>query len=79
VLKESFKLYKALSEGLINLADRFFEMDHAHAVRGLEAYREAIAGSNSLQARRARDLWAWAVASRAVISRVNLISFIYTV
>jgi len=54
VLKESFKLYKALSEGLINLADRFFEMDHAHAVKGLEAYREAIAGSNSLQARRVR-------------------------
>ena len=26
VAKESFKVYKAISEGLINLADRFFEM-----------------------------------------------------
>ena len=51
VLKESFKLYKALSEGLINLADCFFEMDHAAAAKGLDAYREAIAGSNRLQAR----------------------------
>ena len=50
-LKESFKLYKALSEGLINLADRFFEMDHASAAKGLDVYREAITGSNRLQAR----------------------------
>ena len=34
VLKESFKLYKALSEGLINLADCFFEMDHAAGRQG---------------------------------------------
>ncbi|KAK9841873.1 hypothetical protein WJX81_008520 [Elliptochloris bilobata] len=49
VLKESFKLYKALSEGLINLADRFFEMDHSAAAKGLDAYREAISGSDRLQ------------------------------
>ena len=50
MLKESFKVYKVLSEGLINLADRFFEMDHAAAAQGLDVYREAIAGSNRLQA-----------------------------
>ena len=27
VVKESFKLYKAVSEGIINLADTFFEME----------------------------------------------------
>jgi hypothetical protein len=28
VVKESFKLYKAISEGVINLADAFFELDY---------------------------------------------------
>ncbi len=31
VVKESFTLYKAVSEGIINLADSFFEMDYLDA------------------------------------------------
>jgi hypothetical protein len=31
VVKESFKLYKAASEGVINLADAFFEMEYYDA------------------------------------------------
>ncbi len=54
VLKESFKVYKAISEGLINLADRFFEMDYLAAQRGLEIYKESIVGSERLQARAQR-------------------------
>ena len=42
VLTESFKVYKAISEGLINLADRFFEMDYLDALQGLEAYKESL-------------------------------------
>ena len=55
VVRESFPLYKAVSEGVINLADRFFQMDSLQAGRGLEAYREAIAGGQAL-ARYYRDL-----------------------
>jgi hypothetical protein len=49
VLKESFKIYKAISEGLINLADKFFEMDYLSAQKGLEIYKEAIVSSERLQ------------------------------
>lgn len=49
VLKESFKIYKAISEGLINLADKFFEMDYLSAQKGLEIYKEAIVASERLQ------------------------------
>jgi hypothetical protein len=49
VLKESFKVYKAISEGLINLADKFFEMDYLDAQKGLEIYRQSILDSERLQ------------------------------
>ncbi|EIE26322.1 hypothetical protein COCSUDRAFT_58860 [Coccomyxa subellipsoidea C-169] len=49
VLKESFKIYKAISEGLINLADKFFEMDYLSAQKGIEIYKEAIVSSERLQ------------------------------
>lgn len=49
MLKESFKIYKAISEGLINLADRFFEMDYLAAAKGLEIYKESIVASERLQ------------------------------
>lgn len=49
VLKESFKVYKAISEGIINLADRFFEMDYLDAQKGLEIYKESIVGNTRLQ------------------------------
>lgn len=31
LVKESFTMYKAVSEGIINLADTFFEMDYLDA------------------------------------------------
>lgn len=49
VLKESFKVYKAISEGLINLADRFFEMEYLDAHKGLEVYKESIVANERLQ------------------------------
>ena len=49
VLKESFKIYKAISEGLINLADKFFEMDYLAAAKGMEIYKESIVASERLQ------------------------------
>ena len=47
-IRESFKLYKALSEGLINLADCFFSLDYLDATKGLESYREAVASGDAL-------------------------------
>ena len=49
VLTESFKVYKAISEGLINLADRFFEMEYLDALQGLEAYKESLVANERLQ------------------------------
>ena len=50
--KESFKVYKAISEGLINLADRFFEMEYLDAQKGLEIYKEAMVANERLQVER---------------------------
>jgi hypothetical protein len=50
VVSESFKLYKALSEGVINLADCFFTMEYLDAVKGLEVYKEALASGETLAA-----------------------------
>lgn len=33
VLKESRAIYKAASEGIMNLADKFFEMERAQALQ----------------------------------------------
>lgn len=49
VVKESFKLYKAVSEGVINLADTFFEMSHLDAAKGLDIYKQYIAFTDLLQ------------------------------
>ena len=49
VLKESFKIYKAISEGLINLADKFFDMDYFNAQRALEIYKESTQSAEHLQ------------------------------
>jgi hypothetical protein len=48
VVRESFRLHKALSEGIINLADAFFSMDYAQANKGLDIYKEALAGAEAL-------------------------------
>lgn len=49
VLSECFRLYRATSEGVINLADRFFEMDKIDARKALDVYREAINSTERLQ------------------------------
>ncbi|KAL1203593.1 putative clathrin assembly protein [Cardamine amara subsp. amara] len=41
VLKESFKVYCAINEGIINLVEKFFEMPRHEAVKALEIYKRA--------------------------------------
>jgi hypothetical protein len=41
VLKESFKLYRAINDGIINLVDKFFEMQRVDALKALEIYKRA--------------------------------------
>ncbi|MBA0871890.1 hypothetical protein Goshw_001641, partial [Gossypium schwendimanii] len=38
---ESVKLYIAITDGILNLIDKHFGMQHHHAVRALEIYRKA--------------------------------------
>ena len=49
LLTECFRLYRVISEGVINLAEQFFEMDRVDASKGLELYRESINSSNQMQ------------------------------
>ncbi|GMH27437.1 hypothetical protein Nepgr_029280 [Nepenthes gracilis] len=48
VLKESFKLYCAINDGIINLVDKFFEMPRHQAIKALEIYRRAGQQAGSL-------------------------------
>ncbi|XP_074274960.1 putative clathrin assembly protein At2g01600 [Silene latifolia] len=41
VLKESFKIYCAINDGIINLIDKFFEMPRHEATKALEIYKRA--------------------------------------
>ncbi|PIA63849.1 hypothetical protein AQUCO_00201285v1 [Aquilegia coerulea] len=41
VLKESFKIYCSINDGIINLVDKFFEMPRHEAMKALEIYRRA--------------------------------------
>ncbi|RWW00214.1 hypothetical protein GW17_00036831, partial [Ensete ventricosum] len=41
VLKESFKIYCAINDGIINLVDMFFEMSKYDAIKALEIYKRA--------------------------------------
>ncbi|KAK1268465.1 putative clathrin assembly protein [Acorus gramineus] len=41
VLKESFKIYCAINDGIINLVDMFFEMSRHDAVKALDIYKRA--------------------------------------
>ncbi|TKY54528.1 putative clathrin assembly protein [Spatholobus suberectus] len=41
LLKESFKIYCALNDGIINLVDVFFDMPKYDAVKGLHIYKRA--------------------------------------
>ncbi|GAB2279974.1 hypothetical protein Dimus_014611 [Dionaea muscipula] len=48
VLKESFKIYCAINDGIINLVDKFFEMPRHEAIIALEIYRRAGQQAGSL-------------------------------
>ncbi|KAL8463666.1 hypothetical protein ACS0TY_034352 [Phlomoides rotata] len=41
VLKESFKIYCAINDGIINVVDKFFEMPRHEAIKALDIYRRA--------------------------------------
>ncbi|KAI4379079.1 hypothetical protein MLD38_005418 [Melastoma candidum] len=41
VLKESFKIYCAINDGIINLVDKFFDMPRHEAVKALDIYKRA--------------------------------------
>ncbi|XP_076921940.1 putative clathrin assembly protein At2g01600 [Bidens hawaiensis] len=48
VLKESFKIYCAVNDGIINLIDRFFEMPRHEAIKALDIYKRAGRQASSL-------------------------------
>ncbi|GAV63421.1 ANTH domain-containing protein [Cephalotus follicularis] len=48
VLKESFKIYCAVNDGIINLVDKFFEMPRHEAVKALDIYKRAGQQAGSL-------------------------------
>jgi hypothetical protein len=48
VLKESFKIYCAINDGIINLIDKFFEMPRHDAMKALEVYKRAGQQARSL-------------------------------
>ncbi|KAL1553668.1 putative clathrin assembly protein [Salvia divinorum] len=41
VLKESFKIYCSVNDGIINLVDKFFEMPRHEAIKALDVYKRA--------------------------------------
>ncbi|XP_076921681.1 putative clathrin assembly protein At2g01600 [Bidens hawaiensis] len=48
VLKESFKIYCAVNDGIINLIDKFFEMPRHEAIKALDIYKRACQQAGSL-------------------------------
>nr|XP_043624038.1 putative clathrin assembly protein At2g01600 [Erigeron canadensis] len=48
VLKESFKIYCAVNDGIINLVDKFFEMPRHEAIKALDIYKRASQQAGSL-------------------------------
>ncbi|KAD2804200.1 hypothetical protein E3N88_37577 [Mikania micrantha] len=48
VLKESFKIYCAVNDGIINLIDKFFEMPRHEAIKALDIYKRASQQAGSL-------------------------------
>lgn len=49
VVKEGLGLYKVISEGIINVSDKFFDMEYLDAVKGLEIYKQAVSDFGNLQ------------------------------
>ncbi|CAH2037619.1 unnamed protein product [Thlaspi arvense] len=50
VLKESFKVYCAINEGIINLVEKFFEMPRHEATKALGIYKRAGVQAGNLSA-----------------------------
>ncbi|KAG7597078.1 ENTH domain [Arabidopsis suecica] len=50
VLKESFKVYCAINEGIINLVEKFFEMPRHEAIKALDIYKRAGLQAGNLSA-----------------------------
>ncbi|KAJ6800781.1 putative clathrin assembly protein [Iris pallida] len=48
VLKESFRIYCAINDGIINLVDKFFDMPRHEAFKALEIYKRAGQQAGSL-------------------------------
>ncbi|KAG0464364.1 hypothetical protein HPP92_020000 [Vanilla planifolia] len=48
VLKESFKIYCGINDGIINLVDMFFDMSKYDAIKALEIYKRAGQQAESL-------------------------------
>ncbi|CAJ1932518.1 unnamed protein product [Sphenostylis stenocarpa] len=48
VLKESFKIYCAINDGIINLVDKFFEMPKHEAIKAFDVYKRAGQQAESL-------------------------------
>ncbi|KAG5133661.1 hypothetical protein JHK82_024849 [Glycine max] len=48
VLKESFKIYCAINDGIINLVDKFFEMPRHEAIKAFDVYKRAGQQAESL-------------------------------
>ncbi|CAA2981824.1 clathrin assembly At2g01600 [Olea europaea subsp. europaea] len=48
VLKESFKIYCCVNDGIINLVDKFFEMPRHEAIKALDIYKRAGQQGTSL-------------------------------
>ncbi|ESW25274.1 hypothetical protein PHAVU_003G022000 [Phaseolus vulgaris] len=48
VLKESFKIYCAINDGIINLVDKFFEMLRHEAIKAFDVYKRAGQQAESL-------------------------------
>eukprot|EP00210_Caulerpa_lentillifera_P000438 g424.t1 len=48
-ITECFRLFRIISEGVISLAENFFDMDRIDARKGLEMYREAVHSTSQMQ------------------------------
>jgi ANTH domain len=50
-LSDSAQIYRAISEGIINLADCFFDMEYTDAQRGLDIYKQHTLDNDKLGVR----------------------------
>ncbi|OMP03952.1 hypothetical protein COLO4_10068 [Corchorus olitorius] len=48
IANEAVKVYIAITDGILNLVDKYFEMQHQHAVKALEIYRKAANQASQL-------------------------------